>query len=137
MNRRILIDTNVVVRYLVQDEPRHAAVAGQLFAASDRGEMALILLPEVLAESVFVLGSVYDLSRSQIAKALHGLVAAPGVQIPNPDIYIEVLKRYATSSLHFVDCVLAATASVSATPLATFDRALAKAPGVQLDLGST
>jgi predicted nucleic acid-binding protein len=53
MKGRRLIDTNLIVRYLVQDHEKHARIAGRLFDACDRGELTIVVLPEVLAECVF------------------------------------------------------------------------------------
>ncbi len=75
MKRRRLIDTNLIVRHLVQDHPEHAAKAGKLFEASDQGELTLVILPAVLAECVFVLESFYEHSRPEIAEALKDLIA--------------------------------------------------------------
>ena len=47
MSKRRLIDTNLIVRYLVQDHEKHAAAAGKLFDACDRGELVVVLLPVV------------------------------------------------------------------------------------------
>lgn len=57
MSKRRLVDTNLIVRHLVQDHERHAKVAGRLFDACDRGEVVIVVLPAVLAECVFVLDS--------------------------------------------------------------------------------
>jgi predicted nucleic acid-binding protein len=70
-SKRKLVDTNLIVRYLVQDHEKRAKAAGKLFDACDRGEVAIVGLPTVLAECVFVLESFYGHPRRHI-------VAAPG-----------------------------------------------------------
>jgi len=60
ISKRKLVDTNLIVRYLVQDHERHAKAAGKLFDACDRGEVVILVLPTVLAECVFVLESFYE-----------------------------------------------------------------------------
>ena len=59
MTKRRLVDTNLIVRYLVQDHDKHAKAAGKLFDACDRGDLVIVGLPVVLAECVFVLESFY------------------------------------------------------------------------------
>ena len=54
MSRRRLVDTNLIVRYLVHDHDRHSKAAAKLFHACDRGDLVIVLLTAVLAESVFV-----------------------------------------------------------------------------------
>lgn len=131
---RRLLDTNLIVRHLVQDNARHAEIALRMFSACDRGELTLVILPAVVAECVFVLESFYEHDRADIASALTGLVTSPGVELPDRQIHADALGLYGKTKLHFVDCVLAATATTHRIPVATFDAALKKLPGVRVDL---
>jgi predicted nucleic-acid-binding protein len=64
------LDTNVLVRYLTQDNPaQFAKAAAFIDAASEREERFLVNTP-VLCELVWVLTAVYDYSREEIAEAL-------------------------------------------------------------------
>jgi predicted nucleic-acid-binding protein len=132
MSDRRLVDTNLVVRFLVQDHPNHGAIATKLFDACDRGETILILLPFVLAECVFVLESFYQHPRTNIASTLTHLITSPGVEIDNPDICTDALVRYQKTKCHFVDCLLAATAAAEKLPIATLDTDFRKFPDVQV-----
>jgi predicted nucleic-acid-binding protein len=120
-NRR-LVDTNLIVRYLVQDNEKHARAAGKLFDACDRGDVAIVVLPVVLAECVFVLESFYGHTRSDIATALGRLISSPGVEIAEVRVQLDALKRYKATRVHFVDCVIAATAVSENVPVSTFDQ---------------
>jgi predicted nucleic acid-binding protein len=121
MTERRLLDTNLIVRFLVGDHEKHARAAAKLFEAADRNERTLIVLPAVLAECVFVLESFYKRSRSDIGRALVTLLSSPGVEIPEMEIHLDALERYAVNNLHFVDCTLAAYAASKKLALATFD----------------
>lgn len=132
MTARRLVDTNLIVRHLTQDHPAHAEVAGKLFAACDRGELTLMLLPEVLAECVFVLESFYKHPRDQIARALRDLISSPGIEIEQVELHRNALDRYGEGKLHFVDCTLAAAAVLSRMPIATFDAGLKKLGDVEV-----
>ena len=134
MGRRRLIDTNVIVRYLVQDHPRHAKAANKLFEACDRQELTLVVLPVVLAECVFLLQSFYRQSRKDIAEVLSNLIKIRGVEISELTIHLDALHRYARSNLHFVDCLLAAHAASNQLPVATFDADFKKMSDVIVDL---
>ena len=122
MSRRRLVDTNLIVRYLVQDHERHAKAAVKLFDACDRGDVVIVVLPAVLAESVFVLESFYEHPRGDIASALGRLISSPGVEISGTAIHLDALDRYRRTKIHFVDCLIAATAAAGNTPVASFDR---------------
>jgi predicted nucleic acid-binding protein len=135
MSKRRLIDTNLIIRHLVQDHERHAEIAGALFDACDRGELRLVMLPEVLAECVFVLESFYKHARGNIAVVLSGLIGSPGIEIHGLDEHLDALGRYAAGKLHFVDCLLAATAARRAVSVATFDAGFKKFSDVVVELG--
>ena len=133
MSKRKLIDTNLIVRYLVQDHEKHAKAAGKLFEACDRGEVVVVALPAVLAECVFVLESFYNNPRTDIALALSRFISSPGVEINELAIYLDALERYKRTKVHFVDCVIAATAVVEDLPVATFDRDFSKFGDVRVE----
>lgn len=133
MRTQRLIDTNLIVRHLVQDHERHAQAAGRLFDACDRGEVEIIILPEVLAECVFVLESFYEHTRGGIASALARLIASPGVEISDALIHVDALERYRKTKLHFVDCLIAATAAAKGLSLASFDQDFRKFADVRIE----
>ena len=133
MSKRRLVDTNLIVRHLVQDHEKHAKAAGRLFDACDRGDVVIVVLPVVLAECVFVLDSFYEHSRGDIASALGTLISSPGVEINEAAIHLDALDRYRKTKVHFVDCLIAATASAEDTPVATFDQDFRKFADVRVE----
>ena len=133
MSKRRLVDTNLIVRYLVQDHERHAKAAGKLFDACDRGDVVIVVLPAVLAECVFVLESFYEHPRGHISSALGRLISSPGVEIGGATIHLDALERYRKTRVHFVDCLLAATAAADDTPVATFDQDFRKFADVRVE----
>ena len=133
MSKRRLVDTNLIVRYLVQDHEKHAKAAGKLFDACDRGDVVIVVLPAVLAECVFVLESFYEHPRGHISSALGRLISSPGVEIGGATIHLDALERYRKTKVHFVDCLLAATAAADDTPVATFDQDFRKFADVRVE----
>ena len=138
MSKRRLVDTNLIVRYLVQDHEKHAKAAGKLFDACDRGDAVIVVLPVVLAECVFVLESFYEHSRGDIASALGRLISSPGVEIRDAVIrdaviHLDALDRYRKTKVHFVDCLIAATATAEDTPVVTFDQDFRKFADVRVE----
>ncbi len=133
MSKRRLVDTNLIVRYLVQDHEKHAKAAGKLFDACDRGDVVIVVLPAVLAECVFVLESFYEHPRGHISSALGRLISSPGVEIGGTTIHLDALERYRNTKVHFVDCLLAATAAAEDTPVATFDQDFRKFADVRVE----
>jgi len=133
VSKRRLVDTNLIVRYLVQDHERHAKAAGKLFDACDRGDVVIVVLSVVLAESVFVLDSFYEHTRRDIASALGRLISSPGVEISGTAIHLDALDRYRRTKMHFVDSLIAATAAAEDTPVASFDQDFRKFTDVRVE----
>jgi len=133
VTKRRLVDTNLIVRYLVQDNEKHAKAAERLFDACDRGDVVIVLLPVVLAECVFVLESFYKHKRGDIAFALGRLISSPGVEIGGAAIQLDALDRYRKTKVHFVDCLIAATAATEDMPVASFDQDFRKFNDVHVE----
>ncbi|MGO9087751.1 MAG: PIN domain-containing protein [Terriglobales bacterium] len=137
MSKQRLIDTNLIVRYLVQDHDKHARAAGRLFDACDRGDMVIVVLPVVLAECVFVLESFYRHPRTEIASALGRLISSPGVEISEVTVHLDALNRYKGTKAHFVDCLIAATAVAKNVPVSTFDQDFRRLVDVRVETDFT
>jgi predicted nucleic-acid-binding protein len=133
VSKRTLVDTNLIVRYLVQDHEKHAKAAGRLFDACDRGDVVIMVLPAVLAECVFVLESFYKQPRGDIASALGRLISSPGVEISGAAIQLDALDRYQKTKVHFVDCMIAATSAAVNVPVASFDQDFRKFADVRVE----
>lgn len=134
MSKRRLVDTNLIIRHLVQDNEKQASVAGKLFDACDRGQLVIVVLPSVLAECVFVLESFYEHPRKDIASALSRLIPSPGMEITDTAIYLDALDRFARTKIHFVDCLIAATAASENIPVASFDHDFRKFSDIRVEI---
>jgi len=91
------------------------------------------VLPAVLAECVFVLESFYEHPRGHISSALGRLISSPGVEIAGRRFTSTALERYRKQKVHFVDCLLAATAAAEDIPVATFDQDFRKFADVRVE----
>jgi len=92
------------------------------------------VLPSVLAECVFVLESFYEHPRKDIASALSRLISSPGMEITDTPVYLDALDRFARTKIHFVDCLIAATAASENIPIASFDQDFRKFSDVRLEI---
>lgn len=128
----IALDTNVLVRFLVQDHPEQARLAGEIIdQLSD--EAPGFISREVLIELVWVLERAYRLGRDEIAAALDGLLTSTELQIEESDDAGSAVELYRNDGFGFADLMIAAAARrVGAAQLVTFDRKAARLPGVRL-----
>ncbi|MEN6645371.1 MAG: PIN domain-containing protein [Armatimonadia bacterium] len=125
------VDANVIVRYLVRDDPRHDKAAQDIMRGVSTGKRRLLCDPVILSEVVFVLGSVYHLPRERISEGLTDLLLAPGLLMPGKDLYLRALALFATDVPHFGDaCACALAMAECEGRLYSFDRKLSSLNGI-------
>ena len=69
-----LIDTNVVLRHVLNDDPLQAAAVKPVFDALRSGEKTALLLESVLAECVYILLEYYEVPKAELIEKLDGIV---------------------------------------------------------------
>ncbi len=116
---RIALDTNVVVRFLVKDDPSQAARARALIASN-----AVFIASTVLLETEWVLRGAYGFMPADIARFLRALLGLEGVRVADPQAVSEALSGY-EAGLDFADA-LHLSLSGEAARFATFDSRFAK-----------
>jgi predicted nucleic-acid-binding protein len=127
------IDTNVVVRFLVQDDEVQSPIATRFMSRLSR-ERPGFISAVVLAEIVWVLSRAYKASREDIAKAVEGLLRSAELIVENADASYRALGVYrASKSAEFADALIAQTAALAgAKETVTFDEDAAAALGMRL-----
>jgi predicted nucleic-acid-binding protein len=116
------VDTNVLVRLLTRDDANQTEAAEEFIG---KGAWVSYL---VLAETLWVLDSVYELSRAQVATALEMLLNHKELSIQDADVVTAALDHYRQrSAVDFSDClVLEIARKAGHLPVGTFDRNFAK-----------
>ena len=127
------LDTNVVVRYLAQDDAKQSAAATRLFERLLTPDNPGFLSGIVLCELAWVLADCYDADRARIRGAIDGLLAAKQLMVESPDVVRRALRAWDESAADFADALLGELARAEgAEKTVTFDRAAAKLPGFEL-----
>ncbi len=112
-----LIDTNVILRYLLNDISEQADKAGEII---DSGAYTL---PEIVAEVVYVLTKLYSVPREKISDIVPPIFDE--VEIENKDIVLLALKTFSETKFDFVDSLLLARKELKSETIFTFDKKLA------------
>lgn len=129
----IALDTNVLVRYLVGDEPRQAKRARQLVGKARAAGEPIYLSPIVLCELVWVLTGAYEAAKKDILWTLNSLDDDPGFICDDPTRVRRAIDRFSQGAADFSDYLLGeAAADVGVSVTFTFDRALRDEPGFTL-----
>ncbi|MBI4050766.1 MAG: PIN domain-containing protein [Candidatus Doudnabacteria bacterium] len=118
-----ILDTNVLVRFLVGDVPKQKTQAEQWFAEGQKGKRDIVVNLLAVAEAVFVLESFYKLSRAKIAAAMKIFLSQRWLQIFEREILLEALTFY-EQKRHFVDSYLIAWSRHNHAGILTFDKKL-------------
>ncbi len=101
------LDTNVLVRYLTQDDKKQAVKANKLIeqklSEHEPGYITLITLVEV----VWVLESCYEQSKNDILKVLHAILTTKQLLVEQADNVYLALKRFSSGNADFSDALIA------------------------------
>lgn len=128
----IALDTNVLVRFLVQDDPTQSGLATAVFEQLTEDGPGFVSR-EVMIELVWVLERAYRLSRAEIAGALDGMIASTDLVVEGADGIALALELYRHDGFGFADLMIAGAARrAGASELLTFDRKAASLPGARL-----
>ena len=127
------LDTNVLVRYLTQDDPKQSAWATrEIEGAAARGEK-FFLQPMVLCELVWVLESAYHLPKPDILKVLERILRTAQFEMAEKEVLWLALADYRPGKGDFSDYHLGrANQRDGAEMTLTFDRALKEDPRLQV-----
>lgn len=128
----IALDTNVLVRYLVADNPEQA-LAAQALLAGLTSEQPAFVCREVIVETVWVLHRAYRFSREEIATVLEDVLTIEGLDVEMANDVASALSQFRKGGADFADLMIAAAAKRSgAEPVYTFDEKFAKVAGAAL-----
>ena len=126
------LDTNVLVRYVMQDDARQSPRATKLMESLSVGAPGFVPLV-ALIELVWVLSSCYDLSRDQLGQTIDALLRTKEVIVDRADVVLKALRVFKSGSADFADCLIERIASSAGCDrTVTFDTAAAKTAGMTL-----
>ncbi|MCW7537323.1 type II toxin-antitoxin system VapC family toxin [Aquabacterium sp. A7-Y] len=127
------LDTNVLVRYLVQDDAAQLADARQLIGSCVNQGQTLYIPVSVSLELEWVLRSNFGVSKAEVVQTLSQLLSAAELSFESESALELALSRYRESAADYADCVHVALAlSAGEQPLWTFDKKASKLNGARL-----
>lgn len=115
------VDTNILARYLMRDDPVQTPLADAVMAQPS------FVSDTVLLETAWLLSSRYRVRRADLAASLHDLVCLPAVHVGEREMILWAIDRFAAGA-DFADMLHLVT-SHAADAFVTFDRGIARAAG--------
>jgi predicted nucleic acid-binding protein len=122
------VDTNILIRHLTGEPPDMASRA----TAYLKHETELYLTDLIVAETAYVLESVYESPRSQVAEAIRSLVVLPSVVAIDSALLLRAIEIYETERIDFAEAYLVACAETTGIArVASFDRSIDRVTTVE------
>lgn len=126
------LDTNVVVRYIVQDDAVQSKKATILLESLTDDHQGFIPLVSIV-ELVWVLQSCYAADRKEIGNVLDLLLQMKSIVIEQFEIVSKALRLFSGNNADFADCLVERSAfSAGCDYTATFDKKASKTTGMKL-----
>ncbi len=116
-----LIDTNVIIRFLVGDHPEHLVIATEIFTKIEQEEYKVEILESVLMEVLFVLTKFYKLPKADVIEDLKKIIALRGV-IGDKVLLVETLNIVETKNIDFVDALICSKSRLQGYGKLSFDK---------------
>ena len=124
-----LIDTNVVLRYLLGDHPEFSLKAEAFMFDVSKGVKKAEILNVVIVECIYVMEKYYEIPKTEIVEKLSGILNFSGIVNPDRSEIFEALLKYENSNIDIVDCILAACSSPEKVVI-SFDKDMKKLKAV-------
>ena len=126
------LDTNVLVRYIMQDDEKQSLQATKLIESLTPDSPGFIPLVS-LVEVVWVLAACFELERVQLVAVLEGLLRTKELTVERADVVWRAVHLFEKGSADFADCLIERCATAAGCERTmTFDRAAAKTCGMTL-----
>ena len=120
---RAVIDTNLLVRFLTEDDPEKARSVGALLGKAGKGEVKIFLPSVVIAELVWVLESFYEMEAPEISELIGAVLNTPGLDTQDKSVLRKALKTYERKRIDFVDAwILEFARERNINTIYTFDK---------------
>lgn len=127
------LDTNVLVRLIVQDDEQQALVAAKLLARHAKKSESLFVAVTVILELEWVLRSRYKFTKADVILALSSLLTTFELVFESEGALEQALASYEEGGADFADCLhLALSSKGGALPFWTFDAAASNEVGARL-----
>jgi predicted nucleic-acid-binding protein len=122
------VDTNVLIRHLTGDPPAMSKRA----TAFLREASELYLTDLVVAETIYVLDSYYEVPREQIATTIRSLLAFNSISVVDRDVLLRAVEVYEIDRLDFAEAYLVACAeSTGIGRVVSFDRSIERVSSIE------
>ena len=125
----IAVDSNIFMRWLLNDDKEQADAIATLVRKSEKDGERLWASDTVVAEVVWVLESVYDVSPKDVSQYIESLLDVQTFEFENRERLLRAVELYRAHQVDFIDCYIVASAKDKGiTTVVSYDRDFKKMP---------
>jgi len=116
------LDTNVIVRLLLEDNKEQLKVVKKYFEEARKGKLQIRLPLFIIIETAHILHSFYSIPKNEICDQLIKVILITYLGVDQREIVIKALRLYKVSNIDLVDCMLFAIAEGQNAEVLSFDK---------------
>lgn len=120
--KKFVADTNIFLRFLLNDVPGQANESEGYFKQAAEGEIEILVFPITIFEVVFSLGKYYGKTKKEVVELTKTIVSAPFLRVEDREVFLEALKKYQSFDMSFVDIFIYCKAENVNGGMLSFDK---------------
>ncbi len=120
--KKYYLDTNIFLRYFLDDNKRHAEKASNYFLRAQKEEIILVVLPQIIFEINYILSKVYKVERNEIGNILRDITSWSHLNVKNRSLLYESILLYKDTKIDLVDIYLFLNAKKEKSEVLSFDK---------------
>ena len=124
--KKYFVDTNVILRFLLQDNHLQCEEADKAFKKAKDGEIEIIICQSIIFEIAYVLEKYYETEKEEIVNMLGKIMNVPYLEIENRSEFLKAILKFNSSNIGLIDCFLAVKAQLANAEVLSFDKDLKK-----------
>ena len=126
MMKRIVLDTNALLRFLLNDNTAQADEVESLLKKAQEEKIQIAIPQVVIFELLFALEKFYKVTKTEAVAKIKSILSTDYVSVQDRSVFKYALKEHERSTLSGVDCFLLGYAKEKQAVLFTFDKKLIK-----------
>ena len=97
------LDTNIIIRYLTDDDPKKADLCEKLFEQVKKGKQKLFLSDLVIAETIWILEGAYNYPKEKLVECIQKILNTPNIEFENRDLLLNAIGLYQLENIDYID----------------------------------
>jgi predicted nucleic acid-binding protein len=122
----IIVDTNVILRLILADDPKLSHRAKEIFDLAETGKVRIYIDEVIVAEVVWVLSSFYRQPKADVVLNLKDMISQKWIVNPRKKLVLAVLDLFSETNLSYIDAWILSVSKQQKIELKTFDQKLDK-----------